>query len=59
MKYHGVNDCLRVATAIKKQVDYLLFAIGNKEDKDCEYHLDRIRQLTKQLRGEVSNDSGN
>lgn len=54
MKYHGVNECLKVATAIKQQVDYLLFAIGNKDDQDCEHHLDQIRQLTDQLKGEVN-----
>ena len=54
MKYHGVNDCLRAATAIKTQVDYLLFAIGNGEDKDCEHHLDQIKQLIDKLRSEVN-----
>ncbi len=54
MKYHSANECLKVATAIKQQVDYLLFAIGNKEDKDCQYHLDQIGQLVDQLKGEVN-----
>lgn len=53
MKYHSVNQCLKVATAIKTQVDYLLFAIGNKSDRECEDHLDQIRQLVNQLKGEV------
>lgn len=53
MKYHGVNDCLKVATAIKKHVDYLLFSIGNKSDHECEYHLAQIRVLADQLKGEL------
>lgn len=48
-----MNECIKVAEAIKKQVDYLLFAIGNKDNKDCEHHLDQIRQLADQLKGEV------
>ena len=49
MKYHGINECLRAATAIKQQVDYLLFAINNGE-----HHLDQIKQLVDQLKGEVN-----
>jgi hypothetical protein len=41
-----------VATAIKTQVDYLLFSIG-KDDKDCQHHLDQIKQLVGQLMIEV------
>jgi hypothetical protein len=54
MKYHSANECLRAATAIKQQVDYLLFAIGNGEDKDCAHHLDQIKQLVDQLKSEVN-----
>jgi len=54
MKYHSANQCLKAATAIKQQVDYLLFAIGNGEDKDCEHHLDQIKQLVDQLKSEVN-----
>ena len=53
MKYHSANQCLKAATAIKQQVDYLLFAIGNKSNKECEYHLDLIKQLVDQLKREV------
>jgi hypothetical protein len=54
MKYHGINECLRAANAIKQQVDYLLFSIGNGEDKDCEHHLEIIKQLVDQLKSEVN-----
>jgi hypothetical protein len=54
MKYHSKGECIKVAEAIKKQVDYLLFAIWNDDGKDCEHHLDQIRQLTDQLKGEVN-----
>lgn len=56
MKYHSTNDCLKVATAIKAQVDYLLFAIGNKDDKCCEHHLEQIRDLSRQLKREIHDD---
>jgi hypothetical protein len=56
MKYHSANDCLRVATAIKAQVDYLLFAIGNKDDKQCEHHLEQIRELSMKLKREMHDD---
>jgi|GEM_PF-1363269 mannitol/fructose-specific phosphotransferase system IIA component (Ntr-type) len=54
MRYHSANQCLKAANAIKQQVDYLLFAIGNKDNRDCEHHLDVIRQLVDQLKGEVN-----
>lgn len=56
MKYHSANDCLKVATAIKAQVDYLLFAIGNKEDKQCWHHLEQINQLAMKLKKEMNDD---
>lgn len=56
MKYHNRSQCIKAATAIKQQVDYLLFAITNKDDQDCQHHLDQIRQLIDQLKGEVVND---
>jgi len=53
VKYHGANECIKAANAIKQQVDYLLFAIGNGDSIDCKHHLDQIKQLADQLRGEV------
>ena len=55
MKYHSANECLRAATAIKQQVDYLyLQPFENGEDKDCAHHLDQIKQLVDQLKSEVN-----
>ncbi len=53
MRYHSTNDCLKVATAIKAQVDYLLFAIGQEDDKQCDHHLEQIRELANKIKREM------
>ena len=53
MKYHSANDCLKVAQAIKAQVDYLLFSIANEDDKECEHHLDQINELAMKIKREM------
>jgi len=49
---HSRDDCIKVAEAMKAQIDYALFAIKSNDDQDCKHCLDQVRQLLEQLERE-------
>jgi|JYMV01.1.fsa_nt_gi hypothetical protein len=57
MRLHTAAQCEVVANAIKKQTDYLLFAIEKEDGLECQYHLEQIDQLLAKLKFEKNGDN--